>query len=597
MLVIDENGNRDSTTATVTVIDSLNPVLSNVPGDIAVSNDAGSCGAIVSWTPPTDADNCNVDSVRANATPGDFFPIGDTVITYVAYDPSMNTDTVSFRITVTDDEDPVITNVPATINLNNAPGQCDQVATWTVPSASDNCIVDSLIGNFAPGASFPVGTTTVEYIAYDPYGNTDTVSFDVVITDNELPTITCPVDTTICTTTYTFTVPTGNDNCGVASVVQSEGIPSGGTYPVGVTVNKFIITDVNGNVDSCSFTVTRDPEPTVSMPGPDQTICADTAQLAANAASIGTAIWTSVSGTVTFDDNTDPLTIARNLSIGENRLVWSISNGVCATSTDTIIVNVDADPSAAVAGMDRLLCDVNQVGMNADPISIGNGTWTLVSGSANIANAGSNTTQIDNLGIGVNTLAWTVSNGVCPSVSDTIDIAVSNTPIIDAGADQDIFLQDGIQLGVTSDVVQGVSYQWSPAQYIDGSATIANPFGRPLVSTTFMVTVTDSLGCAATTSVRIEVEGGLEIPTAFTPNNDGFNDTWEIKNLAQFTEYTISVYNGFGNEVFSSKDYTQAWDGTRDGNVLPVGSYYYVIQVKDISGGSRAETGIVTILK
>ena len=209
------NSNVDSATATVTVLDTINPQISGCPSDISVNVDAGNCSAVVTWTAPTSADNCNVDSIISNFVPGSAFPVGTTVVRYIAYDPSMNTDTCSFSITVTDNEDPVIANIPADIMVNNDAGNCSAVVNWAALTASDNCTVDSLVSNFTSGTAFPIGMTTVEYIAYDPSMNTDTISFTITVTDNELPTISCPSDTTICDGIFTFTVPTGNDNCGV----------------------------------------------------------------------------------------------------------------------------------------------------------------------------------------------------------------------------------------------------------------------------------------------------------------------------------------------------------------------------------------------
>jgi hypothetical protein len=79
---------------------------------------------------------------------------------------------------------PVITNVPANIAINAATGTCANTATWTAPTVTDdqpNCIV--VTSNFSPGASFPVGVTTVTYTATDGQGLVTTASFTVTVTD------------------------------------------------------------------------------------------------------------------------------------------------------------------------------------------------------------------------------------------------------------------------------------------------------------------------------------------------------------------------------------------------------------------------------
>ncbi len=111
-------------------------------------------------------------------------------------------------------------------------------------------------------------------------------------------------------------------------------------------------------------------------------------------------------------------------------------------------------------------------------------------------------------------------------------------------------------------------------------------------------TCPDSLVQSVTSSNCAE---DVLISTAFTPNNDLNNDTWEIRNLdANYPENIVRVYNRWGNMLFEhvstpSNPYDQnRWDGTYNGNTLPVGSYFYVIDSIDDSG--EVFTGSVSIL-
>ena len=168
-------------------------------------------------------------------------------------------------------------------------------------------------------------------------------------------------------------------------MVQIEGLPSGSFYPLGTTINKFIITDVNGNVDSCSFSVSRDSIPTVAVAGIDQNICVDTFRLAANVPSIGIGDWISTDASISFDDPTDANTVARGLSRGVNELIWTISNGACPISTDTLRITYDDDPTVALAGGDEVLCEENEITLSANNPQTGNGVWRLLSGTGNLA--------------------------------------------------------------------------------------------------------------------------------------------------------------------------------------------------------------------
>ena len=79
----------------------------------------------------------------------------------------------------------------------------------------------------------------------------------------------------------------------------------------------------------------------------------------------------------------------------------------------------------------------------------------------------------------------------------------------------------------------------------------------------------------------------------FTPNNDGYNDYWEITGIESYGSYDIRVFNRWGKMVFSSTNYENDWDGTNDGVALPSTAYYYVIRTES----SGVITGTVNIVR
>ncbi|WOK08227.1 MBG domain-containing protein [Imperialibacter roseus] len=87
----------------------------------------------------------------------------------------------------------------------------------------------------------------------------------------------------------------------------------------------------------------------------------------------------------------------------------------------------------------------------------------------------------------------------------------------------------------------------------------------------------------------------LVIPTAFTPNNDNVNDSWEFENAHFYRNMSVNVYNRQGRLVFSSVGYRQPWTGQRSGVSLPLDMYYYVIDLNDGSG--RGYKSYVMILQ
>ncbi|EIM78585.1 cadherin [Nitritalea halalkaliphila LW7] len=86
----------------------------------------------------------------------------------------------------------------------------------------------------------------------------------------------------------------------------------------------------------------------------------------------------------------------------------------------------------------------------------------------------------------------------------------------------------------------------------------------------------------------------MEIFNTFTPNGDGVNDTWGVRDLRFYEEVVVQVFDNSGRRLFLSRDPNSFWDGTWDGRTLPVGTYYYVIRV-----GETGETrkGFITLLK
>ncbi|MBL7985258.1 MAG: HYR domain-containing protein, partial [Flavobacteriales bacterium] len=107
LTVTDASGNSSLCSATVTVVDNINPAI-NCPASIVVSNDAGACGAIVNYAAPVGTDNCTGSTTTRTAglASGSLFPVGITTVTHVVTDASGNTAQCSFTVTVNDSDAP-----------------------------------------------------------------------------------------------------------------------------------------------------------------------------------------------------------------------------------------------------------------------------------------------------------------------------------------------------------------------------------------------------------------------------------------------------------------------------------------------------------
>ncbi len=87
----------------------------------------------------------------------------------------------------------------------------------------------------------------------------------------------------------------------------------------------------------------------------------------------------------------------------------------------------------------------------------------------------------------------------------------------------------------------------------------------------------------------------ITVSNALTPNGDGINDTFVIKNIEIFPENRITIFNRWGSKVFETRGYVNTWDGTHNGKELPVATYYYVLELNDPT--KEIKSGYVSIIR
>ncbi|MCB9282851.1 MAG: HYR domain-containing protein [Lewinellaceae bacterium] len=293
LTVTDDANNSAICTSMVAVLDEVNPTIV-CPADITTGNDAGVCGAVVTYSVNYD-DNCSGETLAQSAgqASGSIFPVGTTTNSFTAMDASGNVATCSFSVTVNDDEAPVIHDCPeniVTTTSADGTGDCSTTVSWIVPTVSDNCDEGLVLSsNHNPGAVFGKGMTTVTYDVADNSDNAATTcSFSVTVNDDEVPVIhDCPeniVTTTSadgtgdCSTTVSWIAPTVSDNCDEGLVLSSSHNP-GTVFGKGVTTVTYDVADNSGNAaETCSFTVTvNDDEAPVIHDCPDNIVATTSA--------------------------------------------------------------------------------------------------------------------------------------------------------------------------------------------------------------------------------------------------------------------------------------------------------------------------------
>lgn len=193
---------------------------------------------------------------------------------------------------------------------------------------------------------------------------------------------------------------------------------------------------------------------------------------------------------------------------------------------------------------------------------------------------------------GIDTLQYvfTADNNCVNSIKQTVQ--VYPIPVVDAGPDSYLLEGDFMTLPATASG-NNLSYVWSPPVALSNT-TVLQPQASPVDDITYHLTATSGEGCKASDEISITVLKMLHIPNAFSPNGDGIHDRWEIKYLNTYPGATVEVYNRYGQLVYKSSGYPQPWDGTFNGNPLPVGTYYYLINPKN---GRKQMSGYVDIIR
>jgi gliding motility-associated-like protein len=200
----------------------------------------------------------------------------------------------------------------------------------------------------------------------------------------------------------------------------------------------------------------------------------------------------------------------------------------------------------------------------------------------------------------VNIYTLTITDPTCPSsyeVVATVNVDFINplpasNPGIEYGDFPVILAGDNIDL--YSENITCVEYTWQwdneTISNSNGSITLENR----KQSDWYYLYVKDNEGCLGYDSIYVVV--GVIPYEAITPNNDGFNDTWTPLDIQSYENALVQVFNRWGGLIFESKggEGYQAWDGSNSGKELPVGTYYYII---DLNTGDEPQTGPITIIR
>ncbi|MEZ4738328.1 MAG: gliding motility-associated C-terminal domain-containing protein [Flavobacteriales bacterium] len=364
----------------------------------------------------------------------------------------------------------------------------------------------------------------------------------------------------------------------------------GGSSATGLCPGDFtlLITDAAGCDSLFAYTIVEPLLLEVSVDMLTPASCADAADGAIGTTAFGgvppyTFSWTGPNGFVAGSEDLSAL------MPGAYDLTLTDANG-CVVNTQVVVdalVTVVAD-----AGPDQQVCLGTEVILDGTA-SAGAVEYAWSDDQGGVISTEATTTFVLPAP-GLYTFTLTVTDGPCSSTDEVI-INYLALPIADAGPDRTIFLSETATLGGDPSGPLGSTFTWTPDTLLsDGSAS--NPIADPATTTWYVLTVVGPNGCVDSDSVLVTVVPTVVIPTGFTPNSDGKNDTWVIDFIELFPDCTVEVYNRWGEQLFRSVGYKQPWDGKVRGGFVPVGTYYYAIELND-ERFPEPYTGPLTIIR
>lgn len=366
----------------------------------------------------------------------------------------------------------------------------------------------------------------------------------IEIFDENNPSANAGPDQNLCTSEGTATQLSASaitfPAIGTWTLVQGQGIftnvndPNTTITNLGVGVNVLEWTVDNGacpnglTSDQLIITLYDENNP-VADAGPDQELCTPTGSTTATnmqgsaiiAPAVGT--WSVVSSTGTILSPNDPVTAVIGLEVGEHIFEWNVFNGPCdpSNTTDIVVIRVyDENNLDANAGPDQQVCTpLTSATMAGSAIIFpAVGTWTLISGSGDIADANDPNTEITNLGLGVNEFQWEVYNGSCPNglTNDVVTITLfdAQAPAADAGPDQELcFPDDEVTISGNEPVGAAVG-EWT---IVAGPGSIADP-ASPITTVTGLEVGETRLRWTITSGVCVTTSDEMSV-FVYDPNN------------------------------------------------------------------------------
>lgn len=312
---------------------------------------------------------------------------------------------------------------------------------------------------------------------------------------------------------------------------------------------------------------------------------------------------------VVITDPNDYNTTITGLETGSDYVfTWTLSNNGCGNfDSDIVEVSIGEEHITAYAGDNFVTCEEGFAQLNAESLTTDcQGYWSSPNTELVFADENSATTIVSGLEYGDNMLTWTVDCGPCGVTESTIVITYDEGPVAITDelvlfyGDNDVInvanndiLPGDYTINIINNPTNGDLTQMGTDEWM---YTHTGTNDQPDVFTYELCSNSCPDICAiGQVAVAIKSTENCVPPTIITPNNDGVNDYFMVECLFATGKYpnnSVSIFNQWGDEVFREAPYNNDWQGTYNGIDLPVGTYFYMIELGD---NTEAMTGFLVI--
>jgi gliding motility-associated-like protein len=470
----------------------------------------------------------------------------------------------------------VVTVNPLPVLSVNSPTICiGETATVTAVGAT------SYLWNTGFGSSVitvsPLTTTNYTVIGTTLGCNS---FITTTVTVNPLPIVTV-ASPTICSGLSTLLSASGA-NTYVWSPVTALSSSTGAFVTANPTVTTTYVisgTSVLGCVNSTNTTVYVVSTPTLNALASPTSVCTGSTS---NISAVGATnyLW-SPGGATTSGISVSPLVTSIYTVIGSNGL-----GALTCNTTQTILVTIIPPATVTTSNLDSTC-----LGGSTVVYATGGDTYNW-NPTVGVSNPNSSSTTVKP----TTTTVYTVTastGGQCPGTG-TVKIIVNPLPIVYAGLDTTINIDESYVLNGTGNVMVGFL---SPNEIPLSCNFCSSLEVNPKVTTCYTLMGQNNHECIAYDDICITVTKDYEIyiPNAFSPNGDIDNEYF-IPVGYGWSSIILSVFDRWGTQVFKSHDDVRGWDGKYGGKLCEQGVYVYKVEVITMGGKEFVRTGHVTLL-